>query len=197
MSFLALLLTPTAYSFLTAPFADRQRISCQRPTVAELIDLIIWTLNFADGRARPEITIYEYNIVCESPGLIRGTLGSFSAVIFYQCDGFAVCPNTPNDGIRRQTNYTHQFQSVCTNEGYRRGYLFSPLRVDSPRATLTTPLNDRCSVCSEPSVIPSDSVTFCFGKHCTYQLYTGGGEGDLGSKLMIGIHNSVKHQWKC
>ena len=138
--------------------------SCQRPGAADLERIIANSFNLQDGIEAPRIRLIAFNIVCESTGLLRNTLSSFSAVVFYECVG-----SFPEDNCDNQipTNLTHQVQSDCalgSNTFSVAGVRAGRVRTTEIQATLNTPPDIMCSFCSErSSIVPSNQVTHCVG----------------------------------
>ena len=130
--------------------------SCQRPDIAELERILINSFN--PDSEEPAVRVFEFNIVCESPGLFRDTLSSVSAVVFFECSGPQECGQTP-------TNLTQQVQSDCDATNTFSGVLSGNPLTTQPQATLNTPQDVNCSRCSEgSSAVLADSATHCVGK---------------------------------
>ncbi len=149
---------PGVYSQLTEGVANIG--SCLRPNNTELERIITNSFLLADGLNQPTIRVLKVNFVCESPGLVKDTLGSFSAVVLYECSGLDAqnCSTTP-------VNLTDQFQTACDQGNTFSGPSSGLARTINPLATLDTPLNPNCSICAEPGgVVGTDPVNHCQGK---------------------------------
>ena len=134
---------------------------CPRPDANVIAALISDSFNLADGAERPVVNVNESVVVCESPGLFRDTVSSFSAVVSYSCMG----DPAPCDGNLR----TDQFQYDCNSDNtFTRADIASG-RIRTPMenvvATLETPLNAQCGQCSEPTAfLPAAAEDHCVGK---------------------------------
>ncbi len=104
--------------------------------------------------------------MCESPGLFRGTISSFSVVVSYSCTrGLSFC-----DG----SELTDQFQYDCNlDNSFRRAEIpLGSVRTPNPIATLGTPLNAQCAQCVEPNgFLSADQVDHCVGKFQIAEKY--------------------------
>ena len=139
---------------------------CPRPDASTISGLITDSFNLADRTEAPGVTVLDTTIVCESPGLLRDTISSFSVVALYSCTGIVAegC-----DG----SNRTEQFQYECNMDNtFTEAEISSGfLRTENPTATLQTPLNDQCAQCVEPtSIVPSDPDDHCIGKLVSCQF---------------------------
>ena len=130
--------------------------SCKRPNQTELEVIIADSFSLLDGVTRPTIRLLEYKIVCESAGIIKDTLSSFSAVVYFECSGSLI-----EDCTVAPINLTSQIQSSCNPH---KTFSSSSSRTANPQADLTTPLNDFCGLYAEPTdFILSDPVNHCWG----------------------------------
>ena len=155
---LLLLIAPRGFSRRTDTRFGRG--SCPRPTEANIMAVMLESYDYADGLEMPNIDILEYKIVCEAPGLMRGTLSSFSVVVRYVCSGSGVKGCVFKKGER--VTLTEQFDSICDASNiYQKQFGVSRRRF--PMATLQTPLMV-CGECIAPTrTIPSDQAHHCIG----------------------------------
>lgn len=102
--------------------------------------------------------ILDYRVLCESAGMLRNTISSFSALVTYQCDA-----NT--FGCDR-SNQTDQFQFSCQENDWA---IFVGLDdrfviTFDQTATFSTEPNDRCSMCiDDRQDANSNEITHCLG----------------------------------
>ena len=134
--------------------------SCPRPDTSMVAVLIANSFDLADSSTRPLVSVFEMNIVCESPGLMRDTISSFSTVAHYSCSGeIAECTGTP---------LTNQFQYDCNEDDTftMAQILGGTLITRNQTASLTTLLDDQCGLCVDPDsgMLPSDTVNHCAGQ---------------------------------
>lgn len=121
----------------------------------------------------PSIQILDYNVVCESPGFIRGKIGSTSVLVGYQCTGM-FCTGFEYNGT---TTKLGQFQFTCHEDDTffppsSRGYVYMFDALIS--ADFSTPIDTDCGECIAP--VPhgyqSDPVTYCAGIcYIVYRFY--------------------------
>ncbi len=52
------------------------------PDASGIAALIPESFALADGAPRPTVTVSDFAVVCQSPGLVKDTLGSFSVVVY-------------------------------------------------------------------------------------------------------------------
>jgi hypothetical protein len=153
------------------PSAQRSGISsCTIPTLDELgrsdmlstHGLVAASFEAADGGGREpqQVRIIDFSVVCESSGVVRGSISSISLVINFECVG-TICGN-------EVSNRTEQFQYDCfayTTPPLLNKSLGRRVRSLSTTATLMTTPMKKCGDCSEEVVggIVPDPVTHCAG----------------------------------
>ena len=149
---------PTVYSQTVEFTAGRSDVgNCQRPDEATIAALIPESFDLGDGDSRPTVDISGMMVVCESTGLLRNTINSFSVIVSYNCTGITGC-----DGTLR----TEQFQYDCNSDDTFAEALIlgGDLRTQSPSGTLMTPLNVECGRCVESGGdVPSNMDDHCAG----------------------------------
>ncbi len=148
-------------------FTERRTVNgipvgdCQAPDASGIAALIPESFALADGAPRPTVTVNDSAVVCQSPGLFRDTVGSFSVVVSYSCtDGPAEC-----DG----SLLTEQFQYDCNEDDTftRPVVQFGLVRTQAPiTGTLATPLNIQCAQCIDPAnnIIGAGAADHCVGE---------------------------------
>jgi hypothetical protein len=144
--------------------------SCQAPPTLEMLGstvspskggLVSAALKGNDRDGSP-VQILSANLVCQAPGITRGTVGSVSFIVAYKvCQTSLLC-----------VNRTEQFQFDCGARIVGPPRFFPPRKAgglvrtpDLRGATLNTTLNDRCGECSQIPVnnIAADIITHCVG----------------------------------
>lgn len=121
--------------------------------------LVSGSFQLADGIPRPSVTVIDTNIVCVATGLMRDTISSFSVVVSYNCSGrsLATC-----DG----TTVVEQFQYECNSDNTFNEAVNSAgsIRTTNPSGNLSTPSNDLCGICAQPTAfVPADPTNHCLG----------------------------------
>lgn len=120
----------------------------------------------------PDVRVFDFHVVCETAGEMRGTVSSVSLIVDFECRGAACRGVSPNNTV---VNSTEQIQFNCTFSTFEVGnsppfyqdfFLNGMLRTDNPTGTFLTPLDNRCGFCSDPTSIslPADPDTHCVGK---------------------------------
>lgn len=138
--------------------------NCLRPNASTISNLISgsFDLDF-EGAEAPEVTLLNSTIVCEAPGLFRGTISSFSVVALYSCISRSFgCDGTPR---------TEQFQFDCNEDDTFTRSIASlgEARTTNPTATLQTPLNEDCAQCSGENLVVPTGSDHCV---CEYPPHT-------------------------
>ena len=121
----------------------------------------------------PEVSAFDFHVVCEVAGRTRGTVSAVSFVVDYECSGDD-CSESPLD--TPAVNLTEQFQFNCTLEFLEAGAfvgndnydtLNGVVRTQNPLAGFDTPLNDHCGLCVDPAagLVEADPVTHCIRKY--------------------------------
>ena len=131
--------------------------NCQTPDTGSLDSLVLDSLKQLGLDLRMFDAINS-SMVCEAPGLTRGTINSFSVVVEYM----------EVVGSGNLTIETNQFQFDCNANGtftvaqIEEGSLIT----QNPLANLTTALSDQCGRCVDPELFVdfSDPVTHCARK---------------------------------
>lgn len=110
------------------------------------------------------VRIHRYHLVCEGAGFFRNTIGKFSVLVEYDCEGFPTCP--PG-----RSPYISQFQFDCNIESdtFLDPGLFTirgDIRTDPPRvfSDFTTPLRSTCAYCVDLPNSRADNVHHCVSK---------------------------------
>ncbi len=127
----------------------------------------------SDSNVNPTmVRIIEYNVVCESLGLIRETVASTSFIVQYECLGSGCLGNDPTI----VQTFLHQFQMHC-NRGPPPSFsvpsIFSVfpeniITVD-PTGDLFTPASDGCGSCFVSFISTEyDSDTHCASMYIIY-----------------------------
>ena len=121
---------------------------CQRPTASDIETLIPLSFDLADSAPLPVIANIRVMTVCESPGLSRNTISSFSVVAQFSCTGSACA--SPGQV------QTEQFQYECNSDNTFTVAEISVgnVRTANPTATLQTHLNESCAQCVLSSLFP-------------------------------------------
>ncbi len=134
---------------------------CQLPDGSGIAALIPESFGLADGAPRPTVAVSDSMVVCQSPGLFRDTVGSFSVVVSYSCTNG---PDECNGSL-----LTEQFQYDCNEDNtFTRAVVQVGLvRTQAPiNGTLATPLNIQCAQCVDPAnnVIGAGAADHCVGE---------------------------------
>ena len=137
------------------------------PNATELEGLIRETFRVGDSPPDAEINVRDFNFVCLTPGMFRGTYRKLSVVVSYDCSGSTLCPSA---------SPVSQFDFACNTDEMWIDQLFGTsefARTNVADATLTTPNRTNCSVCLNSihrmvvgiSLSVYDETTHCVGTY--------------------------------
>jgi len=152
-----------------------------------------------DNPPRPNVQLFESNIVCLAAGRTRGRYRLVSVIANFSCSGTAC----NNNNIAWQIA---QFHLECVAGTWAASVIGSAdfLITESPVGNLSTMLRRDCSLCIEPQQLPSpasdavDEVTHCLRKCAkSFLLILAVSYGGRGTETRlvdcpsnpIGIHN--------
>ena len=124
---------------------------------------------------KPDIRIFDYNIVCYATGSSNDTYRMLSVVVTYECSG-VIC-TAPTSPLGVEGNVTSQFEFTCSEGSWRYDVLGSSTAAaatftNPSSATLDTEARSNCSYCLRPDVVTGggiptsvavDDVTHCAG----------------------------------
>ena len=139
---------------------------CLPPTTSNMETVIASIITVGDAAASPEITVFNFNIVCRSYARQEGLLRRISAVVQYSCSGHSNCLS----GIAEM-----QVESSCLSGAWSNsveGITDPSFIISTPDgATLSTTVWENCSLCASPLLaaevgVTTDSLTHCVGE-CT------------------------------
>lgn len=151
--------------------------NCPRPTMDELgrsdvrspEGLVATAFPRSDGGNDPQnVRILAFTFVCESSGLTRNTLNSFSIIVRFECTG-SICGSLP-------IMLTEQFQYDCAIAYFGHNGSFAPpnkngnnyrTQQSAVTGTLDTTLKLKCGDCTADTIgngLVPDSDTHCVGK---------------------------------
>ena len=122
---------------------------------------------------KPDIRIFDYNVVCYAAGSSNDTYRMLSVVVAYECSG-PIC-TAPTSPLGVEGNATSQFEFTCSAGSWRNEVLGSTTAAatftNPSSATLDTEARSNCSYCLRPDVAPGggipSSVAVDNFTHCT------------------------------
>ena len=119
------------------------------------------------------VRVIQFHILCETPGLMKGTISSVSFLAEYRCIGIT-CQNVNSGDFE---THIDQFQIRCNYNDGNFSFIFPNVSVATGStisrnftANFTTPPRYNCSQCLDPSVANSvpgtvDVITHCYGMY--------------------------------
>ncbi len=101
------------------------------------------------GFPEPEVQILDFHVVCESAGLVKGTVSSFSAMVMFRCRGSGCNNSVLIQQIQADCNLP--INNHSSNFEYPRIFSRGYIRTVNPIGNFSTSIDKHCGQCLDPS----------------------------------------------